>query len=176
MHTNHSILHVIGRITGIILLGALTLVEPMPASAANTQLSGTAVYDDEEHPVCPPPPEGFEDFTSYPPLVLTGTLVGCWYTKILTVHDNGKPSGVYLETGEEIFIGELDGEHVEFTMTYKFESKWDPDFTTGVEVHGRCQHPITEGFSESGPITGRVDFKDIVEDGSFVYRGHIRWL
>lgn len=63
---------------------------------------------------------------------------------------------------------------MEFTLTYKFESKWDPDFTTGVEVHGRCQHRIVEGFSDSGEITGRVDFKDIVEDGSFVYRGHIR--
>ncbi|MCY1061219.1 hypothetical protein [Nannocystis sp. SCPEA4] len=171
MHTNHSILHIIGRITGSVLVGALALVEPSPASAANTKLSGTAVYDDAQDPVCDPAPDGF---TSYPPLVLTGTLDGCWYTKILTIKDNGAPSGVYLETGEEFFTGTLDGEHVEFTTTYKFEAKFDPD--SGAEIHGRCQHPIVEGFSDSGEITGRVDFKDIVEDGSFVYRGHIRQL
>lgn len=174
MHTNHSILHIISRIVASILVGALTLVEPSLASAANTKLAGVAIYDDEENPVCPPPPEGFEDFVSYPPLVLAGTLEGCWYTKILTIKDNGAPSGVYLETGEELFIGELDGEHVEFTTTYKFEAKFDPD--SGAEIHGRCQHPIAEGFSDSGEITGRVDFKDIVEDGSFAYRGHIRQL
>jgi hypothetical protein len=48
-------------------------------------------------------------------------------------------------SGEEIFVGTLDGEDGTFTTTYKFESKWDPDVSTGSEVHGRCQHKIVEG-------------------------------
>ena len=33
-----------------------------------------------------------------------------------------------------------------------------------------------EGFPDSGEIAGRVDFKDGVEDGCFIYRGHIHQL
>jgi hypothetical protein len=53
-----------------------------------------------------------------------------------------------------------------FTTTYRFESKWDPDVTTGVELRGRCQHPIVEGSGTGGfeGARGRVDFKDIIGD------------
>ncbi|MFY0540469.1 hypothetical protein [Nannocystis pusilla] len=54
--------------------------------------------------------------------MISGDLEGCWYTKIDDFTDNGPPSGVYLETGRELFIGELDGEPIQFTTTYKFES------------------------------------------------------
>jgi hypothetical protein len=63
-----------------------------------------------------------------------------------------------------------------FTTTYRFESKWDPDAATGVEVKGRCQHPITAGSGTDGfeGATGRLDFKDQVDTGQFFYRGHIK--
>ena len=63
-----------------------------------------------------------------------------------------------------------------FTTTYKFESKWDPDVSTGPEVRGRCQHPIVTGSGTGGfaGATGRLDFKDVVEDGTYLYRGHIK--
>ena len=108
---------------------------------------------------------------------MTGSLEGCCYTKVATARDNGTPSGVYQERGEEVFVGSLDGgPEGMFATTYKFTSKWDPDVSTGSEVHGRCQHPIVEGSGTGGfdGATGRADFKDEVTTGEFFYRGHIK--
>ncbi len=149
------------------LLGALSA----PASAATDQISGGAFFGTTE---CGPPPAGYEDFNDYPPLVMTGDLEGCWYTNIETTKVGGGPSGVYLETGEEVFVGTLnDGPEGTFATTYKFESQWTPDF--GSELRGRCQHPIAAGSGTGGfdGATGRVDFKDEVTTGRYFYRGHI---
>ena len=80
------------------------------------------------------------------------------------------------EQGGEVFVGSLNGGAPGlFTTTYKFESKWDPDVTTGRELKGRCQHPIVAGSGTGGfaGATGRFDFKDVISDGSILYRGHI---
>lgn len=153
----------------------LTMAGSAPASAGSNQISGVGVFDISGS-TCSGPPSGYADFVSYPPIVLTGSLQGCWYTKVDTVKDNGAPSGVYLESGREVFVGSLNGGPVGvFTTTYKFESKWDPDVSTGSEVRGRCQHPIVAGSGTGGfaGATGRVDFKDMVADGTYIYRGHI---
>ena len=143
-----------------------------PVGASTARVEGIGVFDTS----CPDPPAGYEGFLDYPPIRLTGSLEGCWYTNVETARDNGAPSGVYLETGREVFVGSVDGgpEGV-FETTYRFESKWQPDVSTGVEVHGRCQHPIVGGTGTGGfaGVTGRVDFKDVVEDGTYVYRGHL---
>ena len=155
----------------VLVMTALTL-SPVTASAAAHQVSGTANYDATE---CPAPPEGYEDFTSYDGFVIEGSLEGCLYTKVVDTRET--PSGVYLETGEEVFVGSLDGGPVgTFATTYRFESKWDPDVTSGVEVHGRCQHPIVRATGTGGfeGARGRLDFKDIIGDPvTYVYRGHI---
>jgi hypothetical protein len=156
----------------VVLVVGLLMASPLAANAATNQLSGDARYDATQ---CPGPPAGYEDFSSYPGLVMTGSLQGCLYTKVGTTKDT--PCGVYLETGEEVFFGSLDGGPVgTFATTYRLESKWDPDVTTGVELHGRCQHPIVEGSGTGGfeGATGRVDFKDLIGDPvTFDYRGHI---
>jgi len=164
-----------GRRLGV-LIGcglALLLVNPL-ASHATTRLSGPAIYDAVQ---CPGPPAGYEDFTTYAGLLLTGSLEGCLYTKVNTSKDT--PGGVYLERGEEVFVGSLDGgPRGTFATTYRFESKWDPDASTGVELHGRCQHPIVEGSGTGGfeGAKGRLDFKDIIGDTvTYVYRGHINF-
>jgi len=157
----------LGLVIGWVL--ALLLVNPMASDAAS-QISGDGYYDVVQ---CPGPPAGYEDFT-YPGLVLRGSLEGCLYAKVITSKET--PSGVYLESGEEVIVGSLNGGPVgTFTTTYKFESKWDPDISSGVEVHGRCQHPIVEGSGTGGfdGATGRLDFKDEVTTGQFFYRGHI---
>jgi hypothetical protein len=162
-----------GRRLGVLIgcvLAAL-LVAPAPSDAA-TRVSGGAFYDGVQ---CPGPPAGYEDFTTYPGLVMTGSLEGCLYTKVVSAKET--PSGVYLEVGEEVFVGSLDGGPVgTFATTYRFESKWDPDPATGVELHGRCQHPIVDGSGTGGfeGATGRLDLKDILEDPfPYIYRGHI---
>jgi hypothetical protein len=157
-----------------VLVVGLMVALAAPAGAATNQISGVGVFDTTG--VCPAPPTGYEDFTSLPPMVMTGSLEGCWYTKVLSAKDNGAPSGVYQERGEEVFVGSLDGGPVgTFAATFKFTSKWDPDVSTGSEVHGRCQHPIVAGSGTGGfaGATGRVDFKDDVVTGEFLYRGHI---
>ena len=157
-----------------VLVVGLMMAPAAPAAAATNQISGVGIFDTTDQ--CPDPPTGYEDFTSLPPLVMTGSLEGCWYTKIVTARDNGTPSGVYQERGEEVFVGSLDGGPAgTFTTTYKFTSKWDPDVSTGSEVRGRCEHPIVAGSGTGGfeGATGRVDFKDDVVAGEFLYRGHI---
>jgi hypothetical protein len=154
----------------VMLVGGLLIALSAPANAATNQISGVAVFDTTGE--CSPPPTGYEDFTQ----VMTGSLAGCWYPNIETQKDNGAPSGVYIESGKEIFVGSLNGgPEGTFSTTYKFESKWDPDVSTGSEVHGRCQHPIVAGSGTGGfeGATGRVDFKDEVTTGQFFYRGHI---
>jgi hypothetical protein len=153
---------------------ALLLVNPI-ASEAATRLSGEAYYDAVQ---CPGPPAGYEDFTSYPGLVLTGSIEGCLYTKVITSKDT--PGGVYLESGKEVVVGNLDGGPVgTFATTYKFESKWDPDVTSGVQLWGRCQHPIVKGSGTGGfeGARGRLDFRDIIGDTvtTYIYRGHINF-
>ncbi|PYE51002.1 hypothetical protein [Deinococcus yavapaiensis] len=143
------------------------------SSLGNLQISGTAVYD-VSGSTCSGPPSGFADFVSYPGLVLSGRLQGCWYTKVES--SKTTPSGVYLETGREVFVGSLNGGPVGvFATTYKFESK----FSGSTEIFGRCHHPLVAGSGTGGfaGATGRVDFKDIVADPSniyYVYRGHIK--
>jgi hypothetical protein len=156
----------------VALLASLLLALPAAsAHAANHQLTGTASFDPPPppHPPCPEAPSAYN---SYPPLVMGGSLDGCWYTHIETARTT--PGGVYLESGTELFVGRLDrGDAGTFTTTYKFEAKLNAD---GAEVRGRCQHPIVSGSGTGGfaGATGRVDFKDIIGDTiTYVYRGHI---
>ena len=150
------------------LMGALLGTGLMaPASAAGTmQLGGDAVFDTT---VCDSPPEGF---MSYPGLRLTGSLEGCLYTGV--VDSQFTPSGGYIETGHEMFVGSLnDGATGTFTTNYRFQGKYEADFT--VEIHGRCQHPITAGSGTDAfaGVTGRLNFKDDVDNATFYYRGHL---
>ena len=150
-------------------LVAMGLVAPANA-AGTTQISGSGYYHVTE---CGAPPTGFADFT---PLVLHGSLEGCLYTDVLSFKFHEAPSGIYIERGRELIVASLNGGLPgTFMTTYQFESKWAPDAATGVEVKGRCQHPIVEGSGTGGlaGAEGRLDFKDEVSTGLFFYRGHI---
>jgi hypothetical protein len=107
--------------------------------------------------------------------VLEGDLEGCWYTDTI---ETGKkmPSGVYIETGTETFVGctSVDGEDTcgSFSTTYRFSNKFT---ASGEQIFGRCQHPIVAG-SGTGDFegaTGRLDFKDDVETGEAAYCVHV---
>lgn len=160
----------------LLAVGSLAAVTA-PASAATNQVAGVGFYTDDEDICASEPPAGYEDFVSLLPLAMSGSLDGCLYTKVESSKDLGSPSGIYLEVGAEVFVGSLDGgPEGTFVTTYRFESKWDPDVSTGVEVHGRCQHQIVAGNATGGfeGARGRLDFKDEVETGLFFYRGHIQ--
>jgi len=164
---------------GLALVPLLSIVVPAAvasASPASTiRVAGTGVFDTTN--ACPAPPSGFDDFTSYPPIVLSGDLTGCWYTHIDRSWDLGPPSGLYFEVGREVFVGHVkDGAEGSFSTVYSFESKWDPDVTSGTEVWGQCQHPIVPGSGTEGlkRISGYLGFVDIVTDGSYRYSGFVR--
>jgi hypothetical protein len=153
----------------LVALASVLLGFPAPAHAAMRQLTGTAYFSSSPDEPCPAPHAPYD---SYPALVMEGSLEGCWYTYVETARTT--KGGVYLESGQELFVGSLNGGPVgTFTTTYKFEAKLD---SAGAEVRGRCQHPIVSGSGTGGftGATGRLDFKDIIEDPiTYEYRGHI---
>jgi hypothetical protein len=143
----------------------VVVVVPAGAAVAGTdQIAGVANWAAE----C-------DGLTSEWTLVLEGDLAGCWYTDTI---DTGKetPSGVYIETGTETFVGcmSVDGEEKcgSFSTTYRFSSKFA---ASGDQIFGRCQHPIVagSGTGDFAGATGRLDFKDNVETGEAAYRGHV---
>ena len=113
---------------------------------------------------------------------MTGDLVGCWYIDEISA-DHFAPSGNATFTGTEHFTGCLDdGDGVctasdpwgTFHTTFKFTAKFDT--VTGVEIHGRCHHPIVGGDADFEGIGGVISFHDIVTptDVSADYFGPIR--
>jgi hypothetical protein len=161
---------------GLLALTGLDTTGFVPTTASatgNTQISGVGTWDAADD--CNGSPDaGLFNMT------MTGDLVGCWYTTLIEFSQE-TPSGVYRERGTETFVGCLAGGTTcgSFSTTYNFTAKYavdcagEIDFT--IEIHGRCQHPIVSGSGTGGfaGITGRVDFKDDVENGVAIYRGHI---
>ena len=148
---------------------ALTLLVASGVALAGgaTQISGVASYADPGECV---DPEGAG--ATYVPLDMTGDLDGCLYTFVDTTDTDSSPSGTYRETGTEIFVAS-NGAGT-FETTYRFEGKYD---LAGVEIFGRCQHPIVEG-SGTGifqGVSGTLLFKDDIEAGNFPYRGHLQY-
>lgn len=150
----------------LLLTLAVLLVSAMPAVAAgNTQISGVGVFVSTEE--CPA-----DSPNVYPPIKMTGGLVGCWYTdevEVLHFTDNG----AYQESGTETFVGCLaDGTTCgTFSTTYKFTAKYAAD---GSELHGHCEHKLVNGTEDFAGITGQVNFKDDVQTGEFLYKGHFK--
>ena len=153
--------------TSAFAIASVIVNTTMPAGATpgNTQIDGVAKID---FATC-------TELASPLTLRMTGSLEGCWYTTSLeVVHTT--PSGGYRERGTERFIGCLttggSNKCGSFDTIYQFEAKYQtsPPFA---EIHGRCQHPIVSGTGDFEGVTGRVDFKDDVQNGCFYYRGHI---
>ena len=149
-------------------MAALVLaVMAMPASAGTTQVSGTAVFNTECQSVGSPP----SDPGDYPPIDLSGSLDGCWYTYVSAARFN--PSGTYIEQGTEIFVGCLAGMGCgTFETIYTFTAKYVDD-TFAEEIHGRCEHRIVGGTGDFAAAKGVILFKDDVVNLKFDYRGHI---
>lgn len=145
----------------------LLIALAMPASAGTTQVSGIAVFNNECQPPAGSPPA---DLGDYPPLDLSGSLFGCWYTYVSESKFNR--SGTYQEQGTEIFVGCLNGMCGSFETTYTFTAKY-VDETFAEEIHGRCEHKIVGGTGDFADQKGVILFKDDVVNLKFDYRGHI---
>lgn len=112
-------------------------------------------------------------------LDLEGDLEGIWY--IYPSTSACSPSGTYRESGTELFVGTYNGVEGTFETSYNFSAKFegcgeDGMTPTGAEIFGRCQHPIIKGSGTGvfAGVTGRLDFKDDIENANFPYRGHLK--
>lgn len=172
MLTTHPFpsLHSRGRATAFMaLLTALLLaVLALPAQAGTAQVGGVGVFNAACQPPVGSPPTNSGD---YPPIDMSGSLDGCWYTYVSASRFN--PSGTYIEQGTEIFVGCLDGTSCgTFETTYTFTGKYTDD-TFAEEIHGRCEHAIVGGTGDFAGVEGAIKFKDDVVNLKFDYRGHI---
>jgi hypothetical protein len=134
-----------------------------PASAGSTKVSGTAEFG----PGCPEPVAPFDD---YPALPIDGDLEGCWYTDVFW--SKTFPNGFYLEVGQELFVGTVNGKSGSFTTKYVFEAKLDAE---GFEVSGQCQHLIVRGKDGLQGLSGLILFTDLVDQATheitYEYKG-----
>jgi len=154
-------------LTAAVAASVLTVLA-MPASAGTTHVSGSSVYNNACQPPAGSPPD---DTGDYPPIDLSGSLDGCWYTYVSASKFN--PSGTYIEQGTEIFVGCLNGITCgTFETTYTFTAKYVDD-TFAEEIHGRCEHSIVGGTGDFAGAKGVILFKDDVVNVKFDYRGHI---
>jgi hypothetical protein len=157
------------------LTSCIALLAAAPASAATFQVSGV-----QSAPVSSGPCFDPNALTS---LVMTGGLVGCWYTDTVVTHSaqpNGTPSGTIQATGTEHFVGCLDLDadgsctgdpSGSLAFTFQFSGKFDP--STGAEIFGRCQHPIVSGTGDLADASGVITFQDDVTNGTSLYTGHV---
>ena len=157
-------------LSAIALLG---LVASASAAGA-TQISGVAfpAASGECEAAVTGPNGQAPDFA----LNMTGDLDGCHYIFVETFECS--PSGTYVETGTELYVGSgQEGDDGTFRTTYKFTAKFEDCANLGGEIFGRCQHPIAAGTGTGDfeGVTGRLDFKDDISAGNFPYRGHLRW-
>ena len=112
-------------------------------------------------------------------LTMTGDIEGCLY--VFVDEFECSPSGTYRELGMELFVGTYNGQSGSFWTTYRFEAKYEDcnqnGSFEGLEILGRCQHPIVEGSGTGvfNGVSGRLDLKDDIEEGNYPYRGHLRF-
>ena len=105
--------------------------------------------------------------TSLATFVMSGDLVGCWYTDTASPRSLSKNGGVF--TGTEHFVGCIDANHDgscggadptgTWHTTFTFSAKFD---AAGNEIHGRCHHPIVSGTGAFAHVSGVISFHDIV--------------
>lgn len=157
---------IVNVLLALMLFVSVSSVVAAPASSAgNTQISGVGVFTSTA--ACPA-----DSPNVYPPIQMTGGLVGCWYTDNVDVVLTA-PSGAYQERGTETFIGCLsDGTTCgTISTTYTFTAKY---VANGSELHGHCEHKLVSGTGDFAGITGQVNFKDDVQTGEFFYEGHFK--
>jgi hypothetical protein len=153
----------------LLALTSFSLSPPSPVMADQlVQVSGIAYFAEEGQ--CNDPQGANDDFALY----VTGDLRGCLYTFIET--STCSPSGTYVETGHEIFVGEGPDGSGTFTTHYRFEAKYHDCATLQGEIIGRCQHPIVSGSGTGAfsGVKGQLNFRDDVELVQFPYTGHLK--
>jgi hypothetical protein len=101
--------------------------------------------------------------------VASGSLEGCWYVD--TAEFKNESQNGFLAVGTEHFTGCLNGSTCgTFFTTYSFTAK----IVDGVEVHGRCNHPISGGTGGFAGVSGVIHMHDL-PNGCAIYNGEVRF-
>ena len=130
------------------------------AAGTKTQVGGMLTPDTGQ--VC------LDDAASVATYTVAGDLSGCWYIDEWTIR-NETPSGAIQAKGTEVFSGCLSGGRCgHFWTTYTFTYK----VVDGIEVHGRCHHPIVGGDGGFTGVKGVLQMHDL-PNGCAVYKGHL---
>lgn len=153
----------------ILIFSVFTYANLPSLNADSPQISGVAFFDTQGN--CVDPEGSGATFA----LTMTGDLQGCLYTFV--EYSRCSPSGVYFEQGTETFVGNNGERFGTFRTTYNFEAKYRDCRNLVGEIVGRCQHPVVSdsGTGDFENVWGRLDFKDEVQTGNFLYRGHLLW-
>lgn len=137
-----------------------------------TQVDGIGYFDEADE--CDSGGQGATFAVS-----MTGDLEGCLYVFVEEYKCNS--SGAYYEKGRELFVGTYNGKFGTFETTYVFTAKYEgcaeDGSYLGLEIFGRCQHPIVQGSGTEAfeGVSGRLDMKDDIEAGNYPYRGHFKF-
>jgi hypothetical protein len=106
--------------------------------------------------------------TSLGTFVMSGDLIGCWYTDTADVRSSSS-GGTAVFSGTEHFVGCIDANHNSACGTGDPTGTWHTTFTfsakfdaAGHEIHGRCHHPIVSGTGGFAHASGVISFHDIV--------------
>ena len=162
----------VGFAAALLIVPMLTVLAMSAHAQGSVQVSGTAEFDGSN--TCGDPPAGFEAYTLFT-LILDGDIEGCLWT----LAESGKVTNgdTYQERGQEVIEGCLISGAAcgMFETTYQFTSKWAGEPFASEQINGRCQHPIQWGSGTDGfeNLSGRLDFKDDVEEGDFDWVGHL---
>lgn len=166
---NTKLLNYIHSSIGMILMISVFGLNAFPFSAAQQPISGIGFFAVPGE--CTDPAGNGSDFA----LTMTGDLQGCLY--VFVEDARCTPSGVYLETGTETFVGTYGGGFGTFRTTYKVQAKYKDCSNLTGQIFGGCQHPIVSG-SGTGTfegVRGRFNMKDDVEEANLQYKGHLFW-
>ena len=129
--------------------------------AAGSQVKVTGLLTPDTAGLCQAVPSSLGTYT------VAGTLDGCWYITEWTV--NGETSsGSFRASGTELFEGCLGSRCGAFTTTYTYTYK----IVDGALVHGRCHHPIDQGYGGFEGVSGVLQMHDL-PNGCSTYTGHL---
>lgn len=156
----------------LVIMGVIALFSfvSLVSAEGSTRISGIGYFPEEGE--CGQVEELGADFANK----MEGDLQGCLYVFVDADSIRETPGGVYIERGSEIYVGSgEEGDDGSFETTYLYTAK----FTEDGQQFGRCQHPIVagRGSGDYAGATGRIDFKDTIEDGAavnFPYTGNLK--
>jgi hypothetical protein len=154
-------LHLSRRVAVVLAMAVVAVVAASPV-AARSQVQVEGLLTPDTSGVCT------QDARSVATYTVTGDLSGCWYIDEWTIKRE-TPSGSLYASGTEQFWGCFRNTACgRFWTTYTFSYK----VVDGVEVHGRCHHPVVGGDGGFAGVTGMIEMHDL-PNGCAVYRGHL---